>query len=87
MTLGDVAYVDRPLYDYVQHGGAALGHAAANAGVAGGGPMIKRFRLAYWRGRFANAHAAYFRGYVRLDVLAQALLARSATRPGRSARR
>ena len=26
MSLGEVAYVDRPLYDYVQHGGAALGH-------------------------------------------------------------
>ena len=33
---GDVAYVDRPLYDYVQHGGAALGHAAANAGAPSG---------------------------------------------------
>ena len=30
LTLGDVRYVDRPLYDYVQHGGAALGHALAN---------------------------------------------------------
>jgi glycosyltransferase involved in cell wall biosynthesis len=26
MSLGEVAYVDRPLYDYVQHPGAALGH-------------------------------------------------------------
>ena len=26
MALGEVAYVDRPLYDYVQHGAAALGH-------------------------------------------------------------
>jgi hypothetical protein len=26
MSLGEVAYVDRPLYDYVQHSGAALGH-------------------------------------------------------------
>ena len=29
-SLGDIRYVDRPLYDYVQHGGATLGHAAAN---------------------------------------------------------
>jgi glycosyltransferase involved in cell wall biosynthesis len=29
-ALGDIAYVDRPLYDYVQHGSAVLGHAAAN---------------------------------------------------------
>ncbi len=30
LARGDVAYVDRPLYDYVQHGEASLGHAAAN---------------------------------------------------------
>jgi hypothetical protein len=30
LCLGDIAYVDRPLYDYVQHGAASLGHAGAN---------------------------------------------------------
>ena len=30
LTLGDIAFVDRPLYDYVQHGEAVLGHARAN---------------------------------------------------------
>ena len=30
LSLGDIAFVERPLYDYVQHGGATLGHAAAN---------------------------------------------------------
>jgi glycosyltransferase involved in cell wall biosynthesis len=29
LATGRIAYVDRPLYDYVQHGGASLGHAAA----------------------------------------------------------
>ena len=29
-VLGDVAFVERPLYDYVQHGSAVLGHAGAN---------------------------------------------------------
>lgn len=29
LATGSIAYVDRPLYDYVQHGGAARGHAAA----------------------------------------------------------
>ena len=28
-TLGEIRFVDRPLYDYVQHGQATLGHAAA----------------------------------------------------------
>ncbi len=30
LALGEIAFVDRPLYDYVQHGQASLGHAAAN---------------------------------------------------------
>ena len=30
LALGEIRFVDRPLYDYVQHGHAALGHAAAN---------------------------------------------------------
>jgi len=29
LATGEIAYVDEPLYDYVQHGGAARGHAAA----------------------------------------------------------
>jgi glycosyltransferase involved in cell wall biosynthesis len=29
LATGSIAYVDRPLYDYVQHGEASLGHAAA----------------------------------------------------------
>jgi glycosyltransferase involved in cell wall biosynthesis len=30
LARGEIGYVDRPLYDYVQHGEATLGHAAAN---------------------------------------------------------
>jgi glycosyltransferase involved in cell wall biosynthesis len=30
LATGGIEYVDQPLYDYVQHGHAALGHAAAN---------------------------------------------------------
>jgi glycosyltransferase involved in cell wall biosynthesis len=30
LALGDIEFVPRPLYDYVQHGEAALGHATAN---------------------------------------------------------
>jgi glycosyltransferase involved in cell wall biosynthesis len=29
-SIGEIDFVDRPLYDYVQHGAASLGHAAAN---------------------------------------------------------
>ncbi len=35
MALGEIAYVDRPLYDYVQHEGAVLGHARANGLMRG----------------------------------------------------
>ena len=35
MALGNVGYVDRPLYDYVQHGGAVLGHSRANGLLRG----------------------------------------------------
>jgi glycosyltransferase involved in cell wall biosynthesis len=34
LAVGDIAYVDRPLYDYVQHGGASLGHAGANRTIS-----------------------------------------------------
>jgi hypothetical protein len=38
LALGDVGYVDRPLYDYVQHDGNVLGHhAPARRGLAAGG--------------------------------------------------
>jgi glycosyltransferase involved in cell wall biosynthesis len=30
LALGEIRYVDRPLYDYVQHGDAFVGHAKAN---------------------------------------------------------
>lgn len=76
MTMGEIAYVDRPLYDYVQHGNAALGHAKANAGITTLGGLGRRLNVAYWRGRFADAHALYFRGFVRLEILARALLRR-----------
>ena len=30
LALGKIAYIDEPLYDYVQHGGAVIGHLGAN---------------------------------------------------------
>jgi hypothetical protein len=58
LALGDIAYVDRPLYDYVQHGGAVLGHAEANRMPALadrfralGRPLperVRRWRLTYF---------------------------------------
>jgi glycosyltransferase involved in cell wall biosynthesis len=44
LARGEIAFVDRPLYDYVQHGTATLGHAAANQM-----PSLRERALA-WRG-------------------------------------
>lgn len=77
MSMGELGYVDRPLYDYVQHGGAALGHAAANAGTEG---RWRRWREQLRRPAVEDllpgSASVYFRAYVRLQVLAQALLVR-----------
>jgi GT2 family glycosyltransferase len=52
-ALGDIRYVDRPLYDYVQHGGAALGHANATATTRIGERLARRRgareRIRLWR--------------------------------------
>ncbi len=72
LAAGDIVYVDRPLYDYVQHRGAILGQVAAEplAGEARPG-LVSRFRerLRAWR-------PAYFCGYTRLAVQARTLLMR-----------
>lgn len=71
---GDLAYVDRPLYDYVQHAAAVQGRVARSgaagpvaADPAGGGRQPAPSRG--WR-------AAYFGGYVMRRVFAETLLAR-----------
>ena len=54
LARGEIAYVDRPLYDYVQHGEATLGHAAATGMVTlrsrlGGLRGDPRERVRQWR--------------------------------------
>jgi glycosyltransferase involved in cell wall biosynthesis len=68
LAAGDIAYVDRPLYDYVQHAGAVFGE------VSGG----KRRRRA--RGLLRGGRGAYFLGYLPREVQAQTLLVRCADR-------
>jgi hypothetical protein len=63
LGLGDIAYVDRPLYDYVQHDAAVFGTVAAQHTAT-----VQRWPLR-WR-------SAYFCGYVQREVLARALMAR-----------
>jgi glycosyltransferase involved in cell wall biosynthesis len=75
LAAGDVAYVDRPLYDYVQHRGAFFG-----AVTHGGEPSQRRRLLRGGRG-------AYFRGYLPREVLARVLLVRCAERLSAGKRR
>ena len=60
LAAGRIAYVDRPLYDYVQHAGAVSGELLA---------ARPRSRRGTWRG-------AYFGGYLPRKLQAQTLLAR-----------
>ena len=64
LAAGDVAYVDRPLYDYVQHRGAIFGSVTH-------GERPPRRLLPSGRG-------SYFRGYLPRALLARILLLRCA---------
>jgi glycosyltransferase involved in cell wall biosynthesis len=75
LASGDVNYVDRPLYDYVQHPRAVLGQIVDRAEAAPGRARLRPLRPSL-RGRLAGWRAAYFRVYLHLEVLAQTLLLR-----------
>lgn len=67
-TLGRIAYVPRPLHDYVQHPAAVLGHERANRGVAGGG-IVRRARSQLGRPKGSLRRSwreLYFGEYCRL---------------------
>jgi glycosyltransferase involved in cell wall biosynthesis len=65
LASGRIAYVDRPLYDYVQHGGAALGHSRANLQGARLGARLTRLRGLLHRPR---ATVSAWRGIYFWDV-------------------
>jgi glycosyltransferase involved in cell wall biosynthesis len=73
LTLGEVVYVDRPLYDYVQHPRAVLGRAASNPEAV---RVPLRTKLGRLRRFFDRWHAAYFHAYLDREVQAHVLLAR-----------
>jgi glycosyltransferase involved in cell wall biosynthesis len=86
LATGRVAYVDRPLYDYVQHGSAALGHSDANLGFQPGERGGLR-RLRGWQDSFEAWQRFYFDGFLRLQALGEVLLARCSRRISRGKRR
>jgi glycosyltransferase involved in cell wall biosynthesis len=76
LALGDLAYVDAPLLDYVQHGAAAIGHDRANRGG------VRRRDLGEWRQTLARLrsgelarrwNSAYADVYLRIAVEAATL--------------
>jgi glycosyltransferase involved in cell wall biosynthesis len=73
LAAGDVAYVDRPLSDYVQHPRAALGPRGNDHGESG----RMAGRLAALRGgEFDRWRQRYYFGYLAREIQAQATLAR-----------
>lgn len=87
-ALGGIAYVDRPLYDYVQHEAAAHGHRAA-VGAAGPPPRERLTRLAAGhRPNWREAHDQYLlRCVSEAIVLRLRLGARMSAREARAVRR
>jgi glycosyltransferase involved in cell wall biosynthesis len=86
---GEIVYVPRPLYDYVQHPRAVIGHAGANRGVVGGGFLRRLLAL---RGRDRERlrtewRRIYFAEYCRLALSAVALEQRLGSRIDRRGRR
>jgi glycosyltransferase involved in cell wall biosynthesis len=86
LSSGKLAYVDRPLYDYLQHERAALGHVGANVGVSRG-VFLSRLLRGRWTGLVSGWRAAYFLAYCRLRLLAEVLLMRCGDGMDRRARR
>jgi glycosyltransferase involved in cell wall biosynthesis len=74
LAAGDVAYVDRPLSDYVQHPAAVLGGGRA-------APTVPR------RGEFDRWRQRYYFGYLAREIQAQAALARCEDRVSAGKRR
>jgi len=71
MALGDLAYVDRPLYDYVQHDDAALGHSTANQGSPS--TLAKRMESVKTGGVLSRWGLIYVQQYRRLLLDAKVL--------------
>ncbi len=83
LATGEVTYVDRPLYDYVQHGAAQIGHAAANLGAPRGlRSLSERARRVRSNPRrtYASWRAIYFFDVCRIELFATVAALRGADR-------
>ncbi|MBV9193483.1 MAG: glycosyltransferase [Solirubrobacterales bacterium] len=84
LARGEVRFLEEPLYDYVQHGTASLGHAAANR-MTGLLARLQRQRSARERARMWRMH--YFVDVLRLRQFAMVLDLRCRTRMSAGKRR
>ena len=88
LAQGRIAYVDRPLHDYVQHQENVLGHPAPSADLRGGLLRAMGRLAAHPRRRLTNTarHAAgiYRRDVVRVELFARTLELRLGDRIVRS---
>ncbi len=75
LATGQIAYLDRPLYDYVQHREAALGHARANVMDAPARTLAVRIRRALRDpgSIVATWQTTYFRDICRILLFATVL--------------
>jgi glycosyltransferase involved in cell wall biosynthesis len=71
LARGEIAFVEEPLYEYVQHGAASLGHAAANRLTALGDRLASLRRDPRERARLWRRH--YFVDVCRLLQIATVL--------------
>jgi len=76
LAAGAVAYVDRPLYDYVQHGGAARGHAAAMRPWEAGRLLDRRDPRGTWQRLRSHGDRSYEMNVRRIATSARELEAR-----------
>ena len=91
MATGEVRYVDRPLYEYVQHPRAAIGYVNANAGRGRWGGRLADLGMRIvrlgWRIVRPVGETRYFENYCRLALEARVLELRCGRRMSPRARR
>lgn len=91
LATGEIAYVEEPLYDYVQHGGAARGHAAAMRPWDPGRLLRWRDPRGTLRGVAEHARRSYEGNVRRIALMAAEIEARAggamAPRKARAVRR
>jgi glycosyltransferase involved in cell wall biosynthesis len=83
LALGEIRYVDRPLYDYVQHSGNVIGHYAPERPAAGRSALLRalvRDALTVRRALLARWRAVYLWDVLRIESIALTLELRGGAR-------